>query len=162
MLGDFNNAVLRKWNKTSHKPCPHYHVEYDPSWGLGYKPIEHSQKGHPALDESVDVFGIGGVFYYVLVGTDPYFRYNKGNETAEIEAGKLPPPPRSVARTMTNATTTRVGNDGTVNKNYVFIRAVVGAIGKAMALHPSDRPSAKEMAEYFLLVASATMDAGEV
>lgn len=162
-LGDFNISVLRKWNKTSHKPCPHYHNEYPLDWGLGYKPVEHSQKGYPPLDESIDVFGIGGVLYYILVGKDPYFRYPKGNETRDMKAGKLPPLPVSVTTTTLGG-----GNDGnpeepdgsTVHEhlNSIRIRTVAEAIRKTMALRPRDRPSAKEIADYFLASEMATRE----
>lgn len=177
-LGDFNNSILRKWNTTSQRPCPYYNSPYEPSWGLGYKPLEHSSHGFPPLDESVDVFGVGGLLYYVLVGKDPYFQYPKGSETRAMRGGELPPLPPMLSYNTSQThggntallTATGVvsasshnkyrGNSSTATETTTAIprnnkmvstgiQAIIAAIQASMKVQPGDRPTSKQVADLF-------------
>eukprot|EP00539_Tryblionella_compressa_P004340 CAMPEP_0178751290 /NCGR_PEP_ID=MMETSP0744-20121128/10451_1 /TAXON_ID=913974 /ORGANISM="Nitzschia punctata, Strain CCMP561" /LENGTH=422 /DNA_ID=CAMNT_0020404933 /DNA_START=152 /DNA_END=1420 /DNA_ORIENTATION=- len=132
-ISDFNDSILRKWNKTSGEPCAYYNREYPLHWGNGFKPVEHAAKGYPKLDEKIDIFGLGGLLFYVLVGKDPYKEYkDKDAMTAAMKAGKLPRLPKEY-----NASLTPDLADGVV--------AIVQAIQSTMALDPKVRPTSKEV-----------------
>ena len=175
-LGDFNNSILRKWNRTGSAPCPHYQGATRLSWGLGYKPPEQSAGGGRPLDGSIDVFGVGGVLYYLLVGKDPYFRYPPGEEESAIAAGELPPLPRSLrypgrkshkapgggggsATSSTTGPNTSLllpadnDTDGDADHHQQQqqqqqpLGAIPAAIEAAMAIRPGDRPTAEQLAD---------------
>jgi Protein kinase domain len=133
-LGDFNDSILRKWNKTSGEPCPFYNDRYPLHWGLGYKPAEHAASGYPPLDEKMDVFGLGGLLFFVLTKENPFGEFEKENMTAAINTGRLPRLPDEYNVTMTPHIS-------------IEIATVVQAIQRTMVLDPRARPTSKEVLE---------------
>lgn len=129
-LNDFNDSILRFWNVTSGTTkCPFYNPKFPLHWGNGYKPVEMSAAGYPPLEDSLDVFGLGGILYYILVGRNPYSDIKDKNERSRaMLAGQLPRIPEEY-------TTAANSDDG--------LQTLIRLIQECMVLNPEDRPTAK-------------------
>ena len=88
-----------------------------------------SAAGYPPLEDSLDVFGLGGILYYILVGRNPYSDINDKNERSRaMLAGQLPRIPEEY-------TTAANSDDG--------LQTLIRLIQECMVLNPEDRPTAK-------------------
>jgi serine/threonine protein kinase len=132
-LNDFNDSVLRRWNRTSGTAaCPYYSKGFPLHWGNGFKPVEMASKQYPPLDETLDVFGLGGLLYTILVGHMPYsYLPTKNERTTAMVKGILPQFP----------------NDYSSSSAAPEIQVMVRLIEQCMALRQEDRPSAKYVME---------------
>ena len=83
-LSAFSDSLLRKRNAISGMPCPYYSEKYPVHWGHGSKPVEHSAPGYPPLDEKVDMFGLGGILFYILTGNHPIGGCSRGEATLAL------------------------------------------------------------------------------
>jgi serine/threonine protein kinase len=118
--------------------CPYYTNRVPLSWGVGYRPYEFSIANYPPIDENIDIFGLGGVLYYILEGNDPYWQYTKDHELEEISNGLLPP---------IKATTTNDIDDMDTRR---IINTIIDIINNSMSLNPNERPTSKHVLEQFL------------
>jgi hypothetical protein len=150
-LNDFNDAVLLNWNQTTINntnatntnnntnatktcKCAFYNKAFPIQWGLGFTPWEMARKGFPPLDESVDVFGLGGVLYHVLVGRAPYSDLRPMKMKPTMRKGILPSLPYDYDPQVNNETSKE-------------LQVLVQVIQSCMSLRPQDRPTAKRVME---------------
>ncbi|OEU12883.1 hypothetical protein FRACYDRAFT_244156 [Fragilariopsis cylindrus CCMP1102] len=166
-LNDFNYSILRKFNRTAtaatsstststassagttsgdnimEAACPYYTNQVPLSWGVGYRPYEFSIDNYPPINENIDIFGLGGVLYYILEGKDPYWQYTKDHEVEEISKGLLPP--------ISTTTTKRINNSKTDTNidTRRTIQTIIDIIHKSMSLNTNDRPTSKQVLEQF-------------
>jgi serine/threonine protein kinase len=95
-----------------------------------------ASKKYPPLDETLDVFGLGGLLYNILVGRVPYYHLpNKNDRTNAMVAGMLPHFPDAYTTSSSSSPPTPE------------IQVMVRLIEQCMALRPEDRPSAKYVME---------------
>ena len=150
-LNDFNNSILRKWNVTSQKPCPHYADKFNPSWAMGYQPLEQTAGEGTPLDETVDIFGVGAVLYYILMGKDPYHQYPKGREKKHMSKGYLPPIPSHLSydNKYPEIMYQKPPKPGVPRLPSKGIQAILSAIQLSMKVNPKDRPTSKQVHDLF-------------
>jgi hypothetical protein len=125
--------------------CPYYTNQVPLSWGVGYRPYEFSIDNYPPINENIDIFGLGGVLYYILEGKDPYWQYTKDHEVEEISKGLLPP-------ISATTTTKRIVNSKTDTDDIDTrrtIKTIIDIIQKSMSLNTNDRPTSKQVLEQF-------------
>lgn len=127
-LNDFNISVWRKWNSKTQKPCTFPPIFPNPQWR---SPEEAKKTLY--LDEKVDVFSMGHIFFRLICGKSPWGKLDNNPTKEEIHAsvlqGKLPHIPSKVTK----------------SDNPIII-AIREAMMKAYTNDPKERPSARSIA----------------
>lgn len=129
-LNDFNIGVLKRWNTTSNTACDIPAQYPNPQWRSPEEAMHATN-----LDEMVDVFSLGHIFFRLICGHEPWHKLEPGGMpskevlTRNVKEGKLPTIPDFVLESE--------------EPEVVAIRA---AMLEAYTYDPKKRPSARTIA----------------
>eukprot|EP00591_Stephanopyxis_turris_P015217 CAMPEP_0195540496 /NCGR_PEP_ID=MMETSP0794_2-20130614/50602_1 /TAXON_ID=515487 /ORGANISM="Stephanopyxis turris, Strain CCMP 815" /LENGTH=293 /DNA_ID=CAMNT_0040674565 /DNA_START=48 /DNA_END=929 /DNA_ORIENTATION=+ len=123
-ISDFNDAHLLMWNSSSHSQCRFRRKRWTPHF---HSPEEVLQR---PLSEKVDVYALGGVIFYILVGYKPYDHMDVKDVFMSIVRGKKPHLPKEYAK----------------SPDPVVI-SLIQVMNKCHRSSPDDRPSAMKISE---------------
>lgn len=143
-INDFNRCRFLQRDKNN-ETCP-FRMCGIKHKGSTYRSPEEYQKCADQKD-SIDVFSIGGVFYYLLSdGSDPYYYRKFDSAVKQIIAGKLPPLPPLQNYEKRGAETVAFVEKR--NKHPAFI-ALQEIMLRCWSFNPDDRPSSFGLLKMF-------------
>lgn len=144
VLNDFNIAIMLMRAKDNGSMCPFYSHFPNPQWKAPEEQVEsdeESDKDPPIVDEKIDIYALGNVFYRMAAGQSPWKR---------PEAKKLYPDEKIVVAKLKkyNGTMPAIPEE-ILEKAREDIDPALAAIVDVMRLcyrfDPKTRPSAKEL-----------------
>mmetsp|Transcript_36201 Transcript_36201/g.79242 ORF Transcript_36201/g.79242 Transcript_36201/m.79242 type:complete len:444 (+) Transcript_36201:51-1382(+) len=127
-LNDFNRCRFMTWNEHENRTCTFY-VSHNP--GKGRSPEEYR---YEQLTQKIDVYSMGNVFYYMLVG----FKYFDGVKTKKAQ------------KKVIHGGRPELTDDVKASQNEPSIRAILRAMHLSQKQKPADRPTAREISDYLL------------
>jgi len=154
-FNDFNLAVLQMRNKETGKNCPFAHHFPNPQW-RSYEEQVGPDGNTKALNEKIDVYALGNLYYRFIVGKGPWkhapwrtqFERNSAGELdptkitkedklriarMKREEGALPPIPDDILAEI---------------KGEPALYALYKVMKKCYKFDPAERPSAEELVDY--------------
>lgn len=130
-LNDFNIAKFIRWNPTTKEKC--LPTIGKPGHGDRNRAPEEYMTHENEIDEKVDVYSLGNIFYKFLMNERKYDSSNLSHQEVRelIKSGDRPPIP-----------------DNLENSSNPFDIALLHAMDMCLKLEPSQRASSKEIYEY--------------
>lgn len=131
-FNDFNIAIMLKKNATSGSTCGFPAQFPNPQWRSPEEVNENSN-----LDEKVDVFSLGHIFFRMICGHEPWNKLEVAGRPSsvtlreKVKAGILPRIPEQV-----------------MNTKIPEVQVIRDAMLACYTVNPDERPSSKEIAEF--------------
>lgn len=154
-FNDFNLAVLQMRNKETGKMCPFSHHFPNPQW-RSYEEQVGPDGNTKQLNEKIDVYALGNLFYRFIVGKGPWKHAPWRTEFERNSAGVLDP------TKITNDDKLRIARmkreegalppvpDDTLGKirGEPALYALYKVMKKCYKFDPDERPSAEDLVDY--------------
>jgi len=145
-MSDFNDAEILLWNTTDDSPCRFRRKR----WISEYQSPEEMLERE--LNEKVDVFALGGLFYFILTGHSPYDGCEAPEVAKRIASGAFPDPKTLIL----------VAEEAKASPNNTLehpaTKALMKAINLAWQYNPENRATASNISS-FLDYRIATLNA---
>ena len=131
-LNDFNIGIMLKRNATSGKTCGFPAQFPNPQWR---SPEEVNDSLH--LDEKVDVFSLGHIFFRMICGHEPWNKLEIGGKPSsntlreKVKSGSLPRIPENI-----------------MNTSIPEERVIRDAMLACYTVNPEERPSSRDIARF--------------
>ena len=145
LFNDFNLGVLQMRNSRTGETCPFTHHFPNPQW-RSYEEQIGPDGATKELNEKIDVYALGNLYYRILVGKEPWkaVPWRKANDIIsnedkliiarlKREEGAIPPIPLDVQERF---------------KDDEALTILYKAMKMCYMYNPSDRPSAKALLHY--------------
>jgi serine/threonine protein kinase len=149
VLNDFNIAVLLMKHNETGETCRFYSRFPNPQWKAPEEQVnnddENTERNPPIVNEKIDIYALGNVFYRIVAGRSPWVRPNKMKfnrddsgiiSKSKRQSGLMPPLPDTIKQAVIHT------------KNPALI-ALLDAMRRCYSFDPKDRPSAAEIVEFF-------------
>lgn len=148
VLNDFNIAILLMKHNETGETCPFYSRFPNPQWKApeeqygGDDDDEVSSKHPPIVDEKIDIYALGNLFFRIAVGAGPWkkpdaerLHADEKTEVARMKRhnGTLPPVPDEILRKASIE---------------VDLAALLDAMRLCYRFDPADRPTAAELVDF--------------
>lgn len=139
LLNDFNLAVLQMWNRRTKKPCTFTTHYPNPQWRSPEEQVNSQGTSHKELNEKIDVYALGNIFYRFVVGRGPWRKPDGRSFTREekdklaklkMESGALPP----IAKTVPEG-----------KLEDPAMKVLLEAMYACYTFDPNERPTAKDL-----------------
>jgi serine/threonine protein kinase len=148
VLNDFNIAIMLMKHNVTGETCPFYSHFPNPQWKAPEEQVveddEESNKHPPIVNEKIDIYALGNVFYRVAVGVAPWKRPEADKLYADDKAvvaqlkkynGTFPSIPVEILRNATKLVDPALA-------------ALLDAMRLCYHFNPTDRPTAAELVTF--------------
>lgn len=149
IINDFNIAKLLMRNNVTGETCPFYSQFPNPQWKAPEEQILYNEDGSshhgttpPIVNEKVDIYALGNIFFRILTGRSPWRRPKQDRLDIQdkVKVAQLK---------KNNGTIPPISNE---TLDLALIDPATHALLEAMKLcyqfQPSERPTASELVQY--------------
>lgn len=148
VLNDFNIAILLMKHNETGETCPFYSHFPNPQWKAPEEQVkddEESDRNPPIVNEKIDIYALGNVFYRLAVGGSPW----KRPEAKKLYADEKIVVARLKRYNGTQPTVPEEILHNATESHDPALASLLEAMRLCYSFVPADRPNATALVEFF-------------